>query len=402
VEVWSAAWSLGLEWTPRMPGYHGIGQFNTLNAWAFDTVLDLAERHGIRINFVVHNHGKFGAQHDGEWEFSPFNVKNGGYLTLPDEYFSDPRAMKSFRQLMRYIVARWGYSPNIFAWELWSELDLAGSKKDNHRLPAVVDWHKLMARSIKDMDPYDHLITTHVSSDYTVQNRDIIALPDIDFAAVDAYHGNPDPVHIVSLMASTAQFNNALGKPVIITEFGGAWSAQTVKHLEDALHAALWASPAVPLGATPMFWWWQLVDEENFYPIFAGVSRFMEGEDRRGTNLAANTPQLRLDDAPAPGLAVQCLKGKDRAFGWIYRTDFSAADPNAEPSKTGVTLRLDAMAPGKFVVEFWDTIAGKAVAQLSVRSKDGVLAVAVPAFARDIAFKARSQAAGGREQNTDR
>jgi hypothetical protein len=266
---------------------------------------------------------------------------------------------------MRYIVARWGYSPNIFAWELWSELDLTGSKYGNHLQPAVRDWHKLMARSIKDMDPYDHMITTHVCGDYTHQNREIIALPDMDFAAVDAYHDNPDPVHIVRLMARTAEFNNALGKPVIITEFGGSPFAASVKHLNETFHAALWAAPAVPLGAAPMFWWWQLVDEENFYPVFAGVSRFMAGEDQRGTNLVTATPALLLNDAPAPGLAVQCLKGKERAFGWIYRANaFAATDPAGKPEMTGVVLTLTNMAPGKFVVE-WQSVTDRTYAVLA-------------------------------------
>ena len=238
-EIWSAAWSLGLEWTPRMPGYHGIGQFNTINAWQMDTVLDAAEQNGIRINFVVHNHGKFGMLDDSEWAFNPFNVANGGYLSLPEDYFSDPRALKAFRKLARYITSRWGYSTCIFAWELWSELDLTGSRHGNHMRPEIVDWHKLMGRSIKDMDPYDHMITTHVCGDFTHQNRSIVALPEIDFAAVDAYHDSPDPTFIVGLMARTAEFNNPFAKPVVITEFGGSTFAQRVKHLEDTLHAAL-------------------------------------------------------------------------------------------------------------------------------------------------------------------
>jgi len=390
VEIWSAAWSLGLEWTPRMPGYHGIGQFNTINAWMMDTVLDSAERTGVRINFVIHNHGKFGTLDDAEWDFNPLNVKNGGYLDRPEEYFSDPRALKSFRKLMRYIVARWGYSTQIFAWQLWSELDLTGSKHGNHMQPEVTDWHKLMGRSIRDMDPYDHLITTHVCGDYTHQNRAILQIPEIDFAAVDAYHDSGDPLHIVTLMNRTAEFNNAFGKPVMITEFGGSPFAASVKHLGETLHGGLWASTAVPLGGAPMFWWWQLIDEENFYPTFAAVGRFMAGEDRRAPDMLTTTPELLINDVPVQGLAVQCLKGADRAFGWIYRAAaFTTTDPTGSPEMTGVVLKLNNMAPGKFAIEFWDTIAGKAVAQISLRSRDGVLTVGVPAFARDIAFKVK-------------
>ena len=33
VEIWSAPWSLGLEWSSKWFGYHGVGQFNLMHAW---------------------------------------------------------------------------------------------------------------------------------------------------------------------------------------------------------------------------------------------------------------------------------------------------------------------------------------------------------------------------------
>jgi hypothetical protein len=270
-EIWSAAWSLGLEWTPRHPGYHGVGQFNMMNAWEQDRVLEAAEQYGIYVNFVVHNHGKFSTVWDPEWDDNPFNVKNGGYLKSPLEYFTDRRALAAFRKLMRYILARWSYSTSIFGWELWSELNLVGSSHqiNNWRSPELVEWHRIIGRHVKEADPWDHPIGTHVCQDYQHQDIAIISLPEMDFCPIDAYHGSHDPAYIVQLMVATANFNNPYGKPVVITEFGGSPQAQGLDHLEDALHAALWASPCVPLGTVPMFWWWQLIEEENFYPKFA-------------------------------------------------------------------------------------------------------------------------------------
>ena len=104
------------------------------------------------------------------------------------------------------------------------------------------------------------------------------------------------------------------------------------------------------------------------------------------------TPELLIDDVATTAFAVQCLRNKERAFGWIYRsTDFSDTDPLGPASVKGITLKLNNMAPGKFRVEFWDTVAGKPVSQLSIPSKDGALTAGVPAFARDIAFKVKRQ-----------
>lgn len=398
-EIWSAPWSLGLEWSPQHYGYHGVGQFNMINAWEMDRVVDEAELNGIYLNLTIHNHGKFSTYSDQEWENNPFNVKNGGYLEKPEEYFTDPRALKSFRKLMRYMITRWGYSTRIFAWQLWSELDLTGSQHEYHKNPAVVDWHRLMGKAVKDMDPYDHMVSTHVSGDYTVQNKAIISLPEIDLCPVDAYHGSPDPLHIVTLMRQTANYNNPLGKPVLITEFGGTSSAQRLKHLEETLHAALWASACIPLGGTPLFWWWQLVEEENFYPKYDAISKFLKSEDMRDPELQMYTPELLIDGAEAGHLAAQCLKNRNRALGWIYHSeDFSSVDLQGNTMVTNLTLRMKDMCDGNFYVEFWNTIAGRPVAKISVQTENKVLIVNVPGFIRDIAFKIRTQKQELRDQ----
>lgn len=356
-EIWSSAWSLGLEWSPAWRGYHGIGQFNMMNAWAMDKVLEHAEKKGIYLNLVVHNHGKFSTFSDAEWKHNPFNTQNGGYLDNPGQYFTDARALKSFRNLMRYMIARWGYSTKIFAWELWSELNLTGTNGKDYRRQEVVDWHKLMGKVVKDMDPYDHMIGTHVSGDYNCQNKNIISLPEMDFCPVDAYHGSGDPLHIVDLMRRTALFNKPFKKPVLITEFGGAWHGQGVKHLDETLHAAVWSSTCIPISATPLLWWWKLIEEEHFYPTFAAVSRFMKGEDRRDPDMTMCSATLLADDKPAVALAVQCLRNQTQALGWIYHTKkFQNIDPRGEVTVADLILQVDGMADGEFAIEFWDTL----------------------------------------------
>lgn len=389
-EIWSAAWSLGLEWTPIMPGYRGVGRYNMINAWQLDQLLPLAEQNDMHINLVILNHGKFGTYLDPEWEMNPYNVVNGGYLQSPDDFFSNRRAMADFLKLMRYMVARYGYSPRIFAWELWSELDLTGSGHGKYLRPAITDWHREAGRVIKEMDPYDHMVATHVSGDYTRQNKDVSALPEIDFSAVDAYHYTSDPLQIVSLMKSTVDFNAQFKKPVLVTEFGGSHMAQGIKHLDETLHAGLWSSLAMELGGAPMLWWWQVIDEEDFYPKFEAVSRFMAGEDKRDRTLAWCSPDITPPEGSLAKLSAQCLKNKTSALGWIYRSaDFSRAKPAGGAQITNAVLRLTDMAEGSFNVEYWDTVAGKPLTTNVVTTSGGTLACQVTPFGRDTAFKAR-------------
>lgn len=389
-EIWMAAWSLGLEWSPKWAGYHGVGQYNLMNAWELDQVVDNADRNGIYLNVVIHNHGKFGFVNP-EWEYNPFNRKLGGTLDKQTEYFTDPGALKSFQQLMRYIVARWGYSTRVFAWELWSELDLTGAK-DFYRTPECVEWHRFASDAIRTMDPNNHLITTHYSGDYNRQNMEITVLPGITHAAVDAYHQNPRPLHIVELLSGTAKLGNPTGKPVLVTEFGGSSSAQGLAHLDKSLHAALWSSTCIPIAGTPMFWWWGLIEEENYYPKFLAVSRFMNGEDRRDPTLLPSVPALSAPGHPANALMAPCLKSGTRALGWICDTAAFDAAPATPPLPiTNLTARLDGMSNGLYRVEFWETSRGELVSQTNTEVRTGALSVDVPAFSRDTAFKVRRQ-----------
>lgn len=392
-EVWTAAWSLGLEWAGDWPGYHGIGQYNMAHAWELDGVVDLAERHGVYVNLVVHNHGKFSGFSDEEWKHNPFNTANGGYLEKPEDYFTDPRAMKAFRKLMRYMVARWAFSTHIFAWEFWSELDLTGTswQQKNHMRPETVDWHRLMGRAVLDMDPYDHMISTHVCGDYTHQNKAIISLPEIGLCPVNGYHGSTDPIQVVRVMQNTVNFNNPFNKPVLITEFGGSHVAQGLKHLDEGLHAGLWASTCLPVGGAPMFWWWQVLEEENLYPKYLALSRFMKGEDRRDPNMLTVAPALSSARDGGYPIEALCLKNRSRGLGWIFHTsDFGRIDASGPAVTEGVAMRVPGLAAGAYRVEFWDTVSGRRMTDTPATVGDnGELAVDVPAFARDIAFKVK-------------
>jgi hypothetical protein len=395
VEIWSAAWSLGLEWSPVDRGYHGVGQYNLMHAWEMDRVLESAEHNGIFVNLVINNHGKFSTFSDEEWDANPFNTANGGWLHDPGEFFTDELAFAAFRKLMRYMIARWGYSPNILGWQLWSELDLTGTERGQYMRPEITEWHRRAGRAVREMDPYDHLISTHVAGDYQRQNPEVVALPEIDFAAVDAYYGQADPLRIVALMRATAAYNRRFGKPVLVTEFGGSSMAQGARYLEETLHAALWAAPAVGLVGAPMFWWWQLIDEENYYPRYLALSRFMRGEDRRDPTLRPAAISCFAPEGPAADVEGVCLCGPTKGYGWIFRLSAFGEGAETGGSLSNLTLRIPGLTNGTYAAEFWDTAEGAIIATETARVENGAVQAPLPPLARDMAFKLR-RTAGGR------
>ncbi len=122
-------------------------------AWEQDKILDLCEENGVLINFnllfqdVIMGYGQNGSvkEKDAEgnptefwgdpWDYGNYggNVKSNPndyfpaycYFVpgkLPSHMFLTPELMDYHKQRTRYYVARYGYSPQIYAWELMSEI----------------------------------------------------------------------------------------------------------------------------------------------------------------------------------------------------------------------------------------------------------------------------------------
>ena len=401
-EVWMSAWSLGLEWTEGISGYHGANDFHMGNAWELDRVMDLARQHHLYLNLVLNYHGRISTWLDAEWHLHPYNKATpGGWLTSPLEFFSDPRAIDMQKRFCRYTQARWGWAPMIFGYELCSEINLTGPpyaaaeheyRQRTHFLPAVVEWCRILGDYLKSSDPYRHLVSTHISNDYTLLNPALCKLPEMDFNPLDAYN-NGDPEHperVINLAVGTADAGLAYNKPILITEFGGSAMAANLENLKIEQHAALWAGACLPLAGIPMFWWWQVVDENDLYGRYTAVKHFMENVDPRDTSSKRMPVTLSVPEGGDKTLLQTfdgiCTASPEKARGYLYPKRFPRAGETA-PETGALTATIDGFTPGLFRVEFFETESGKSVRRFDVRTQENRLAIPVPHFRSDCAFK---------------
>ncbi len=404
VEIWMCAWSLGIEWSPVINGYHGAGDYRLDSAWELDRVLEWARASGIRVNLVFNNHGRVSSWLDQEWQDHPYNAARGGWCNDVMEFFTHPRSLVMTKRLHRYIVARWGWDATVFAWELFSEVDLTGSQSHQrtHFDPRVIEWHRVIGDHLRLIDPYRHLITTHISRQYTAQNPDLCKLPQLDHCAVDAYHYGA-PHQIVDVVTGTARFNNPFGKPILITEFGGSPMAAGAEHLRQELHAALWSATASPVAGSPLFWWWHVIEEYGLYPSFTAVQRFMKDVDKRDPLLVFAQVTLKATDLPGkpphPPLEVVCSASPNQALGWIWtRRGFegireSAGDASAISLDVyNLAIELGGFTPNQaYAIEIVETASGHTIKRFDLRAADGKLVFQLPPFVRDCAFKIRKR-----------
>ena len=142
------------------------------------------------------------------------------------QWFSSTASMDKYKNKLRYLVARWGYSTNIAAWEFFNEIDNGVfNKADSVLIPHVyvTNWHDEMSRYLKDIDPYKHLVTTSIS------HRDIMGMNSIAYIDFNQKHIYK---HTEKIPAIYQDYIQNFGKPYVVGEFGYRWEDDNPKYGE--------------------------------------------------------------------------------------------------------------------------------------------------------------------------
>lgn len=387
--IWMASWAFGIEWNDT-----GLGDYTNRmkQAWLLDQVFQLAEERGIYLMLTLVNHGAFSTSVNPEWVDNPYNVANGGPLTNPIAFVTDPTAKEFFKRRLRYIAARWAYSPNLFAWEWWNEVNWTGIGDQD-----LGPWIQEMTPALQEFDPYDHLIT-HSNANGTLTQ--IWALPEIDFSQQHDYTGGDLNQTLTQDLARIHKI--APEKPVLMGELGysaGAQEALDAMHL----HVGLWAAPFVGYAGGSMYWWWDnFVDPQNQWPQYNSLAQFFQGEELAATTVttATVTPTgaqalvlqsaarallwLRSDSYSVPAVqgaydkAVRdALKAKQKLTEWVYEP----------PLLTDLTVTVVGLADGAYTMQWYAPQTAEWLPEEIVQVQDGRALLHAPAFATDLAAK---------------
>jgi len=400
-EVWMSSWNLALEWRADWPGFHGIEAYNQGNAERLDRLLDHAWARGIRINLVIRNHGQASTRTDREWHNNPWNVAvaggPSGPLSTALEMFTSDRARAGQERMRRYIIARWAEHPAVLGWKLWTEMNLTdGGHHDRRRRADGVlrTWHQHAAARWHALDPYDHPVTTHWSGDYRTPDRSIVALDELDFISIDAYHGGRDKGRgkLLADLVWDGLHHRSQGlaryrKPILITEYGGNWNAAPEAQLRAEHASGPWAAMVSGYGGGPMLWWLEWVDQGARYAPYAALGRFLAREDLR------SRPGSRAQavELPASGsertLWCRAWTRPGRLLAYLLDRDWGFTGGSA-PELRGARVHIGAdIRGGTLGFEWWDCDRGRRVAEGRLDHPGGQLRLGAPPFKRHLALK---------------
>ena len=100
-----------------------VGVFDEEYAKRIDNLMALAEKYDIYIDFVF-------SPDTVQWSHfpdkHPYSKKNGGFMENGSDIFTSRQGREIYKNRIKYIVDRWGMSPNIFVWELFNEMNWWG------------------------------------------------------------------------------------------------------------------------------------------------------------------------------------------------------------------------------------------------------------------------------------
>lgn len=267
--VWICDWSLPLE-------PDGIGNYSRHSSEKLDKIIDAASKNGIYLILCLDTYGSLmeesGMWGEGKWGMNPYNKKNGGPCKKPEDFFTLPEAIRAYKNKLRYISARWGYSPNILSFELWNEYN------------APADWMKEMAEYLKSVGRGGELVTTSVGYPHGTDFDEGLTwrLDDVDIVTFHFYGNGADADIINPLMQKSHEVMNKYSKPFVASEFGIDFSRDDKCYDEKgegtALHNSIWASVFSGSLGTAMNWWHDsYIRPKNLYRHYFALSKFLEG-----------------------------------------------------------------------------------------------------------------------------
>lgn len=335
----------GLEWE-KLGNYYG--RMN--RAWEIDEQVFLAEELGlwIQLNLQI----QFALEADDNrifWNWSadpqdrrhyskntpcanPYNLQiKSTKNDDPNTFFSDPTARKFYKQKLRYIVARWGYSTKMAVFGMASEIETSCTDS-----PVCVAWMEEMGKYLKKDLAINQLLTPSFLGIYhdpeNYENR-IIAMDEYDMSTLNWYSASPTKFEYVA--QTIDNFNETFQKPFFYGEMGNAdlYNCDTarIEWIRDAWFSALSGNAGVGLN-------WDDPFDDELRQHLGYIHDFMGGIDFDNNGDAWQSRRVLSDNrkvetlflvSPDQSYAVGLIS--NRYYNWYHTRNMSAESDQNSP-----------------------------------------------------------------------
>lgn len=390
------------------PWMQSNGDVNEDWAENWDKFFDQANTKGI---YIIPVFGVWAEWNDGTpdygsdlWIYNPLNFNNGGLVREPGDIFTeDSEAQELWLKWLGTLVERWQVRPNIAAWEIFSELNIAsGAPAPTDAQGGVneaegIAFTERAAKVIRAADSYDRPITTSLAGVYQETDKwaDFYNLDTLDFIQIHPYASDLD----VALISEVRQKLDQYHKPVMIGESGlsAFLTANTFPPEADrGIKHAIWAGivSGALNGRTLWFedgyavYW----DPNNKSQGFAYMKRFAETEKGAANFVAgvdfADLKPLTVTLSSRTKVWGGAIGRDDYVIGWFRDSMCKSPEWALRPliSNQSISLNVPGSA-ANWQVDFYDTTTGTKIGSAHVVRSGGTVIIPLPDFVDDIAFK---------------
>lgn len=280
--LWFCYWGIELEWTNYFGTvYGGLKNYRQDRAFELDWLMDYAAQNGMYVDMCLQNHGQLAwSGGNAQWGGNPYNNALGGMCASPMEFWTNATAKATYKNKLRYILARWGYSPNVACWELFNEMNLTQDYSTLTNKNNASNWAIEMGQYLKTSDPNTHLVSNSYHN--SVEGASVWTDPNFDWVQTHIYNtsANIDD-DVVKL---TEEMIGNYNKPYQVGEFGiyvddpsniTATNDPQAVHFHNTMWASLFSGA---VGSASTWWWDNFTDPLSTYtyPVFKQVRDFTD------------------------------------------------------------------------------------------------------------------------------
>ncbi len=357
-ETWSRVWmthfyagqglGLNLDW-PEVNNTLGDLSLTVASNW--DAIVSAADQAGIHFQMTLQHHGQYSSTVDPNWPQNPWNTANGGFLSSATNFFTDATARDLTKRKYHYIIARWGYSPAIMAFELFNEVQYTDAGQDG-QWNNIQAWHDEMAMFIKTNDPYHHLITTSDSLNEPLWDQ------------TDYYQHHEYPSDLITGLRDCQDISPS---QTVAPDFAGECGINTTPHV--GISPPIWAGIMSGESGASMPWYWDTIDPNNDYFLIQAAADFVTLSGLGDQDVLTKSIPNTTGGSPgplifAPGGGWGTNQGPDTFTvgsstpdGIGLSTQYLQGDGNRSLLTNGYTFNVNYSGPGTFSVQILEIAA---------------------------------------------
>jgi hypothetical protein len=286
-----------------------VGDYDAQQNRAFDLdrVFDMAEARGIYLHLGLYDHVFFNDHPDPSrrynhyhWGQNPYRTQLEGVEEVVD-FFTDPEALAFAKQKLRYLIARYGYSPSFFCVEFFSETDnfMAANRSYYVKHQAEIDaWNVALGE-------YLHQLSDQVLATTGTMNAKSAAAvwdsPASDFSTYHLYQSIKNTSYFT--YSVTQRLLDQYDKPCMLAEYGLHMTSEQGQRCGwdtnegdpttySVMHNALWFSSFSGSFSTALIWYYWIFHAHWLDPkgaqFYTPLRAFFQGEDLGGLRPLSN------------------------------------------------------------------------------------------------------------------